>query len=69
MFNVGLSNFTATAHVYVLRNELVFLRVDYWISMDWNQYFITFAMNTDAVIEVLELIARRELDIYVLTNT
>jgi hypothetical protein len=37
--------------------------------MNRYQYFVTFAMNTNAVIEVLELIARSELDVDVFTDT
>ena len=69
VLNIGLSNFAAATHIDVPWNELVFFRVDYWISMDRNQYFITFTMNTNAIVEVLELIARRELHIDVFANT
>jgi len=69
VFDIGLSNFTATAHVDVLWNKIIFFTVNYRISMNRNQYFITFAMNTNAVIEVLELIARSELHVDVFADT
>lgn len=68
MLNIGLPNFTATSHVYVLWDELILLRVDDWIGMNWNQYFVTFTMNTDAVVEVLEFISRCELHIDVFAD-
>ena len=69
VFHIGLAHFAATSHVDVLRNELIFFRVNYWISVNRNQYFITFAMDTNAVIEVLELIAWGELHIDVFADT
>jgi hypothetical protein len=69
VFNISLSNFAATAHVDILGNEIIFLRVNYWICMNRNQDFITFAMDTNAVIKVLELIARCELHVDVFADT
>ena len=69
MFNISLSNFAATAHVDILWNEIIFLRVNYWICMNRNQDFITFAMDTNAVIKVLELISWSELDVDVFADT
>ena len=69
VLNISLSNFAAAAHVDVLGNEIILFGVNYWISMDRDQYFITFAMNTNAVIKVLELIARCELHVDVFADT
>ena len=69
VFHICLSNFAATAHVDILGNEIILFGVNYWKSMDWDQYFITFAMNTNAVVEVLELISRSELHVDVFADT
>ena len=69
MLHISLSNFAAASHINIFRNELVFFGVNYWISMDRDQYFITFAMNTNAVVEVLELISRSELHVDVFADT
>lgn len=69
MFDICLSNFAATAHVDVLGDEVIFFRINYWISMNRNQYFITFAMDTNAVIKVLELISWCKLHINVFADT
>jgi len=69
VLNISLSNFTAAAHVDILGNETILFGVNYWKSMDWDQYFITFAMNTNAVVEVLELISRSELHVDVFADT
>jgi hypothetical protein len=69
VLHIGLSNFAPTSHVDILGNELILFRVNYWICMNRYQYFVTFAMNTNAVIEILEIIARSKLDVDVFTNT
>jgi len=69
VFYIGLSNFAATSHVDVLGNEVIFFRVNDRIGVNRDQYFITFTMNTNAVVEILELVARSELDVDVLANT
>ena len=39
------------------------------VSMDWNEDFVTLAMNSNAVVEVFELVAWRKLHEDVLTDT
>ena len=69
MLHISLSNFAATSHINIFRNELVFFWVNYWISMNRYQYFVSFTVNTNTVIEVLELISWSELDVDVFADT
>ena len=69
VLNISLSNFAAAAHVDVLGNEIILFGVNYWISMNRYQYFVSFTVNTNTVIEVLELISWSELDVDVFADT
>ena len=69
MFCIGLANFAPTAHIDILGNELVLLGVDDRISMNRNENLVALAMDTNAVVEILELVARRELHIDVFADT
>ena len=69
MLRISLPNFAPTAHVDILGNELVLLRIDNRISMNRNENLVTLAVDTYAVVEILELVAGRKLHVDVLADT
>lgn len=68
-FCICLTNFTAFAHVDWLWDQLILFRVDYWESMDWYQNFVTFAVDSNWIIEILVLVVRSELNVDVFTDS
>ena len=59
---------TGASHINLLWKQTIFLRVDYWVSMDRYQDLITLAMYPDTIVEVLELIIWSELYVNVFTD-
>ena len=51
------------AHVNVVREDLVLLAIDHGECMDWDKYFVSFTVYSDAVVIVLVLIIGGELHI------
>jgi hypothetical protein len=69
MLYIGLSNFAPTSHIDILGNKLILLRIYNRISMNRNQNLVALAVDTYAVVEILELVARRELHVDVFADT
>lgn len=65
---VLLAYLAAGAHVNLLGQQLVFPRVDHWVSVDGDQDLVALAVDPYRVIEVLVLISGRELYIDVITD-
>ena len=56
------------AHVNIVREQLIFLRVNDWEGMDWNKNFVSIAVNSYSVIEVFVFVVGSELDIDVFSD-
>ena len=56
------------AHVNIVGEQLIFLRINDWEGMNWNKNFVTIAVNSYSVIEVFVFIVRSELDIDVFSD-
>ena len=61
--SISLVDLQVFAHIYQVWYQLIFFAVDYWESMNWDQDFITFTMNSYAIIVVFVFVIRCELDI------
>lgn len=66
---IGLTDSEMLAHVQVLREDLIFLGVNHGEGVDRDQDFITVAVHSYRVVEILIFIVRSELDINVLSDT
>ena len=66
---VLLADLACFSHIDRLRKKRVLLGVDDRVRVDRNENFVTLAMNSNAVVEVFEFIAWRELHKDVLANT
>ena len=69
LLGVGLANQAGFAHIDEFGEEFILARIYNWKRMDWNQYFITFAMYSDRVVEILKFRARCELYIDVFRHS
>ena len=68
LFRIRLTNFAAFTNINGFRKKLIFLSINYWISMYRYEYLITLAMDSNAVIKILVFIVRGKLHIYVFTD-
>lgn len=68
-FVIREANLAACSHVNLRRKQVVLFGVNHWKSMNGNQYLVSFTMDSDAVIEILEFVVRSELDVDVLADT
>ena len=68
-FLVVLANFATLAHVQLFRNDLVFLGVDDWVGVDWNQNLVALAVDSYGIVKVLVLVVRSELNVDVLADS
>ena len=69
MFYIRFLNCASTAHVNRSRNEFILFRIDDRVSMYRYEYFVTFAVDSYAVVEVGELVARSKLNVYIFAYT
>jgi len=56
------------AHVNIVGEQLIFLRINDWKGMNWNKNFVAIAVNSYSVIEVFVFVVRSELDIDVFSD-
>jgi hypothetical protein len=68
-FGVCFSDFKVLSHIKIVGKELIFFGIDNWKGMDRDQDLVTITMNSYRIIEVLVLIVRSELNVYVLGDT
>ena len=65
---VSLTNPKMLAHINVVREYLILFAINNWESMNGYEYFITLAMNPNAVVIILVFIVWCELHIYFLCD-
>lgn len=66
--SISLSDSQVLSHVHVGGEDLVLLGIDNGEGVDGDEDLITFTVNPDCIVEVLELIIRCELNVDVLCD-